>query len=195
MQRFTSLFVVTYLSMSKIGKKTITVPQGVTVTINGQHVEVKGPKGTLSYTALEGVSVVLEDNVITVSVADDSIRNLWGLTRTLVNNMVVGVSEGYTIKLHILWVGFGAKVNGQKLGLSLGFSHPVDFDLPQGIAATVEKDPKGNDIITLTWIDKQLIGETAAKIRKLKKPEPYKGKGIRYFGEQIKLKAGKAAKK
>jgi large subunit ribosomal protein L6 len=164
--------------MSKIGKKTITVP-----------------KGTLSYTALEGVSVVLEDNVITVSVADDSIRNLWGLTRTLVNNMVVGVSEGYTIKLHILWVGFGAKVNGQKLGLSLGFSHPVDFDLPQGIAATVEKDPKGNDIITLTWIDKQLIGETAAKIRKLKKPEPYKGKGIRYFGEQIKLKAGKAAKK
>lgn len=181
--------------MSKIGKKTITLPQGVTVAINGQEVVAKGPKGTLSYTALPGVFVVLEDNVVTVSVENDSLKNLWGLTRTLVNNLVVGVSEGYTIKLHILGVGFWAKVAGQKVDLALGFSHPVHFMLPEGIAGSVDKDPKGNDIITLTWIDKQLIGETAAKIRKLKKPEPYKGKGIRYFGEVIKLKAGKAAKK
>lgn len=181
--------------MSKIGKKVIIVPQGVTVTINNNVVSVKGPKGELSYTTLEGVNVSLEDTILAVSVDSEEKRNLWGLTRTLINNMVVGVSEGYTIKLHLLWVGFSAKLAGQNINLALGFSHPVVYHLPTGIGATVDKDPKGNDIITLTWIDKQLIGETAANLRKLKKPEPYKGKGIRYFGETVKLKAGKAAKK
>ena len=181
--------------MSKIGKKSISLPQGVTVTVDNGLVTVKWPKGTLSYQILQGVSVTVEETTVTVTVDSENIWNLWGLTRTLIQNMVTGVSEGYTKKLHILWVGFGAKLNGQKIGLSLGFSHPVEYLLPTGIAATIEKDPKGNDIITLTWIDKQLLGETAAKIRKLKQPEPYKGKGIRYIDEVIKLKAGKAAKK
>lgn len=181
--------------MSKIGKKPILLPNGVTVTIDNSVVSVKWSKGNLSYTLLSGVTASVEENTVVVAVDSDEIWNLWGLTRTLIQNMVTGVSEWYTKKLHILWVGFGAKSAWQKLNLSLGFSHPVEFALPTGISATVEKDPKGNDIITLTWIDKQLVGETAAKIRKLKEPEPYKGKGIRYIDETIKLKAGKAAKK
>lgn len=195
MQKFISLFVVTYLFMSKIGKKSISIPQGVTLTINWQDVAVKGPKGNLSYTLLAGVSAIVENDTIVVSIDNDDKKNLWGLSRTLIQNMVIGVSTWYTIKLHVLWVWFTAKVGGQKLALALGFSHPVDFLLPQGISAIVEKDAKWNDIITLTWIDKQLIGETAARIRRLKEPEPYKWKGIRYIDETIKLKAGKAAKK
>lgn len=181
--------------MSKIGKKPIALPSGVSVTVANACVTVKGPKGELSYTMLSGVSAAVEENTVVVSVSSDEIKNLWGLTRTLIQNMVTGVSEWYTIKLHILWVGFTAKTAWQKINLALWFSHPVEFPLPAWISAAVEKDTKGNDIITLTWIDKQLIGETAAKIRKLKKPEPYKGKGIRYMNETIKLKAGKAAKK
>ena len=181
--------------MSKIGKKPIALPNGVTVTVDNSVVSVKGSKGTLSYKMLQGVTATVEENTVTVAIDTDEKKNLWGLTRTLIQNMVTGVSEWYTIKLHVLWVGFTAKTAGQKLILALGFSHPVEYQLPQGIAAALEKDVKGNDIITLTWIDKQLIGETAAQIRKLKKPEPYKGKGIRYIDETIKLKAGKAAKK
>jgi large subunit ribosomal protein L6 len=181
--------------MSKIGKKPIALPSGVTVTVDGSLVTVKWSKGTLSYSLLHGVTVSLEETTVTVAIDTDEKKNLWGLTRTLIQNMVTGVSEWYTIKLHILWVWFGAKIAGQKVNLALWFSHPVEYVLPAGIAATIEKDTKGNDIITLTWIDKQLIWETAAKIRKLKAPEPYKGKGIRYIDETIKLKAGKAAKK
>lgn len=181
--------------MSKIGKKPIALPSGVTVTIDNSVVTVKGPKGSLSYTLLAGVNASVVDNTVVTSVDSEDKWNLWGLTRTLIQNMAIGVSEWYTKKLHVLWVWFTAKTAGQKLALSLGFSHPVEYPLPTGIAASVEKDAKGNDIITLTWIDKQLVGETAAKIRKLKEPEPYKGKGIRYIDETIKLKAGKAAKK
>jgi large subunit ribosomal protein L6 len=181
--------------MSKIGKKVILIPAGVTVTVDNSLVTVKGPKGSLNYTLLSGVLVSQDEGLLAVAVADDSKRNFWGLTRALIQNMVIGVSEGYTIKLHILGVGFGAKIAGKNIDLALGFSHPVKYTLPAAVDATVEKDPKGNDIITLTSIDKELIGETAAQIRRHKMPEPYKGKGIRFFGEQIKLKAGKAAKK
>ncbi|MEI7477863.1 MAG: 50S ribosomal protein L6 [bacterium] len=149
----------------------------------------------MSYTYLSGVNVEQQGENIVVTIDTQDKKNLRGLTRTLVQNMIVGVSEGYEKKLIILGVGFTAKIAGQKIVLALGFSHPVEFALPKGIAAVAEKDPKGNDIITLTGIDKQLIGETAATLKKLKTPEPYKGKGIRYFGETIKLKAGKAAKK
>lgn len=181
--------------MSKIGKKVISIPSGVTVQVENSLVKVKGPKGELSYKMLPGVNAVVEGDTVATSVDSDEIRNLWGLTRTLIQNMVTGVSTWYEIKLHVLWVGFTAKTAGQKLVFALGYAHPVEFVIPAGINATVDKDTKGNDIITLTGIDKQLIGESAARIRKLKKPEPYKGKGIRYFGETIKMKAGKSAKK
>lgn len=181
--------------MSKIGKKSIAIPSGVEVTISGQTVSVKGGKGTLSYTLLPGVSAVVADNEITVSIDNDEKKNLWGLSRTLIANMVDGVSKGYEKKLQVLGVGYTAKLQGTNLQLALGFSHPVVFPLPKVVTATVEKDAKGNDIITLTSIDKEVIGETAAKIRSLKAPEPYKGKGIRYIDEVVKLKAGKAAKK
>lgn len=137
----------------------------------------------------------ITENELVVSIEDDSKKNLWGLSRTLIANMVEGVSNGYEKKLHILGVGYSAKMQGNTIQLALGFSHPVVFNLPSDVTASVDKDPKGNDIITLISINKESIGETAAKIRKLRAPEPYKGKGIRYFGEQIKLKAGKAAKK
>ena len=181
--------------MSKIGKKSIAIPSGVEVTLSGSTVSVKGGKGTLSYTLLDGVIVVIENDAIIVSVDSDEKRNLWGLSRTLIANMVHGVSTGYEKKLQVLGVGYTAKLQGTNLLLALGFSHPVNFEVPKIVTVAVEKDPKGNDIITLTSIDKEVIGETAAKIRALKKPEPYKGKGIRYIDEVIKLKAGKAAKK
>ncbi len=181
--------------MSKIGKKSIAIPSGVEVTINGKEVSVKGGKGTLSYTLLEGVNAEVKDDAVVVSIDDDSKKNLWGLSRTLIANMVEGVSAGYEKKLQVLGVGFSAKVQGENIQLALGFSHPVVFKLPKDVAASVDKDSKGNDIITLTSINKESIGEAAAKIRSLRKPEPYKGKGIRYLGEQVKMKAGKAAKK
>ena len=181
--------------MSKVGKKVIAIPSGVEVTINGKDLTVKGPKGQLSYTFLDGVDVSVKDNEITVFVADEEKRNLWGLTRTLIANMVEGVTHGYEKKLLVMGVGFNAKLEGKKLVLSLGFSHKVNFEIPQNIEVKVEQDAKGNAIITLNGIDKQYLGEITAKLKSLKKPEPYKGKGIRYFDEYIKLKPGKATKK
>ncbi|MBP6910084.1 50S ribosomal protein L6 [Patescibacteria group bacterium] len=181
--------------MSKIGKKSIAIPSGIEVTINGQTVSVKGTKGTLSYTLLQGVSAVIADGEITVSIDHDDKKNLWGLSRTLIANMIEGLHKGYEKKLQVLGVGYTAKMQGTNLQLALGFSHPIVFNVPKVVTASTEKDPKGNDIITLVSIDKEVIGETAAKIRALKAPEPYKGKGIRYIDEVIKLKAGKAAKK
>jgi len=181
--------------MSKIGKKSIAMPSGVEAKLTGQTLAVKGSKGTLSYTLLDGVVVTVEGNDITVSVSDETKKNLRGLSRTLIANMVVGVSEGYKKQLQVLGVGYTAKLQGTTLQLALGFSHPITFPLPEIVKGSVEKDPKGNDIITLVSIDKEIIGETAAKIRALKSPEPYKGKGIRYIDEVVKLKAGKAAKK
>lgn len=181
--------------MSKIGKKSIAIPSGIEVTVNGQTVSVNGSKGTLSYTLLPGVMAVVADGEVTVSIDSDDKKNLWGLSRTLIANMVEGLSQGYEKKLQVLGVGYTAKLQGKNIQFALGFSHPILFQVPTVVTATIEKDAKGNDIITLTSIDKEVIGETAAKIRALKAPEPYKGKGIRYMDEVIKLKAGKAAKK
>jgi len=181
--------------MSKIGKKPIVVPEWVEVKLEGKNVIVKGPKGELSYETLDCVKVEQQGNTIILSIDNDDNKKFWGLTRTLIANMIEGVINGYEKKLHIIGVGYGAKLQGKQIELSLGFSHKVDFVFPDGIEVTIEQDPKGNTIVTFKGIDKQLVGEVAAKMRALRKPEPYKGKGIRYFDEQIKLKAGKAAAK
>ena len=181
--------------MSKIGKLPIAIPAGVEVTITNNLVKVKGPKGELEYQTLDCITLKQEENTIVVAVDTKDNRKFWGLTRTLIANMIEGVVNGYEKKLHIIGVGYGAQVQGNKIILSLGLSHKAEFELPTGVTASVEQDPKGNAILTLQSIDKQLVGQVAAKIRDLRKPEPYKGKGIRYFGEEIKLKPGKAAKK
>lgn len=180
--------------MSKIGKSPVTIPNGVDVTINWKEVKVKGTKGELSYTVLEWVNVVNEGWSVIVSVDSEEIKNLWGLTRTLIFNMVEWVTNGYTKSLMILWVGYWVKMQGSDISLQLWFSHPVVYKVPKGIVVSVDKDPKWNHLIKVEGIDKQQVWEVASKIRSLKKPEPYKGKGIRYIDEVIKLKPGKAAK-
>lgn len=181
--------------MSKIGKKHIAIPSGVEINIQNQTVTVKGPKGTLSYTLLDGVLANVEDNAIIVSITSDDKKSLWGLTRTLISNMVHGVSEGFQKKLLLMGVWYSAKKEGNGILFALGLSHKVKFDIPASLQCEVDQDAKGNYIITLSGIDKQYLGEITAKIRELKKPEPYKGKGIRYFDEIVKFKAGKTAKK
>lgn len=178
--------------MSRIGKKPIIVPTGVTVQIEGQKVNVKGQKGELSFNFHRLVNFEKHDGIVKVSVKkteDKKSRELWGLSRVLLSNMIEGVTKGFQKKLEINGVGYRAAVAGQKLNLELGFSHPVEFMLPKGIEAKVEKN-----IITISGIDKQLVGETAARIRALRKPEPYKGKGIKYVDEVIRRKAGKVVK-
>ncbi len=181
--------------MSKVGKKVIVLPSGVEATLQGHLLSIKGPKGTLSYTFLDGVQVTIENNELSVFVADEEKKNLWGLTRTLISNMVVGVTQGYQKKLMVMWVWYWAQLEWKKIILSLWFSHKVNFEVPQTIEVAIEQDPKWNTIITLNGIDKQYLWEVAARIKALKKPEPYKGKWIRYFDEYIKLKPGKATKK
>ena len=179
--------------MSRIGKYPVPVPSGVDVTIDGAVVTVKGPKGTLSHTVPEPISVNrAEDGALVVSRPDDEreSRSLHGLTRTLIANLVTGVTQGYERKLEIVGTGYRAVAKGSSVELALGFSHPVVVDPPEGITITVE----GNNKLTVAGIDKQQVGEVAANIRKLRKPEPYKGKGVRYAGEQIRRKAGKAGK-
>ncbi len=179
--------------MSRIGKYPVPVPAGVDVTIDGAVVTVKGPKGTLSHTVVEPLAVSRDDDgAIVVSRPDDEreSRSLHGLTRTLLANCVVGVTQGYERKLEIVGTGYRAVAKGSSVELALGFSHPVVVDPPQGITVTVESPTK----LTVAGIDKQLVGETAANIRKLRLPEPYKGKGVRYAGEQVRRKAGKAGK-
>lgn len=178
--------------MSRIGKLPIVIPAGVTLTIDGQHVDVKGPKGNLSLDLHHRVTLKQADNQATVVVTDPDLqsdRALWGLTRMLVANMIIGVTAGYQKKLEINGVGFKASVSGNKLNMNLGFSHPIEHDIPAGITVTMEKN-----IMTVAGIDKQLVGETAATIRRYKKPEPYKGKGIKYIDEVIHRKAGKVVK-
>ena len=178
--------------MSRVGKKPLTIPSGVTVSVADDMIAVKGPKGQLSLALHPSVTIGQEGPVLTVGVKDETNvkhRALWGLFRRLVENMVVGVSKGYEIKLEINGVGFKAAMQGKVLKLDVGFSHEVDFTVPEGTAVTVEKN-----IIAVSGIDKQLVGETASQIRRIKKPEPYKGKGIKYVDEQIRRKAGKAAK-
>ena len=178
--------------MSRIGRSPITVPGGVDVNIDGRTVTVKGPKGTLSQTVVEPIEVSLEDGVISVSRPNDiqKVRGLHGLTRTLINNMVVGVTDGYKKTLVIQGVGYRVVAKGKNLEFSLGYSHPITVEPPEGITFTVEKPTQ----LVVEGIDKQLVGEIAARIRKLRKPDPYKGKGVRYEGEQIRRKVGKAGK-
>ena len=179
--------------MSRIGRLPIDVPANVTVTIDGQDVTVKGPKGELALTVASPIEVKLEDAQVLVTRPDDEreSRSLHGLTRTLVNNMVIGVTEGYEKKLEIVGVGYRVISKGpQQLEFQLGFSHPVIIDAPEGITFTVEKPTA----FSVQGIDKQVVGEVAANIRKLRKPEPYKGKGVRYAGERIRRKVGKAGK-
>ena len=170
----------------------IDVPAGVTVSIDGQHVSVKGPKGELALTVAEPIQVSLEENQVVVTRPNEErlSKSLHGLTRTLINNNIIGVTQGYEKKLEVVGTGYRVAAKGQGLELSLGFSHSVTVDPPEGISFAVE----GNDKITVMGIDKQAVGETAANIRKLRKPEPYKGKGVRYAGEHVRRKAGKAGK-
>ena len=179
--------------MSRIGKLPIAVPSGVTVTIDQAHVTVKGPKGTLSHTVAAPITVTQNDGVLDVNRPDDERESkaLHGLSRTLVNNMVVGVTDGYEKKLEIVGVGYRVLSKGPtQLEFQLGYSHSITFDAPEGITFAVETPTK----MAVSGIDKQLVGETAANIRKLRKPEPYKGKGVRYAGEQVRRKVGKAGK-
>jgi len=179
--------------MSRIGKQPITVPSGVDVTIDDRHVVVKGPRGTLEHDVPETISVAREGDDLVVTRPDDERENrsLHGLTRSLVANMVTGVSQGFTRDLEIVGVGYRAVAQGPtKLELQLGFSHPVTVDAPEGITFEVPAPTR----ITVQGADKQLVGQVAADIRKLRKPEPYKGKGIRYAGERVQRKAGKSAK-
>ena len=178
--------------MSRIGKLPITVPGGVDVKIDGQQVTVKGPKGELVLVVAEPIRVAFEEGQVQVTRPDEEreSRALHGLTRTLINNNIVGVTEGFSKQLEVVGTGYRVQQKGSGLELALGFSHPVLFDPPEGINLAVE----GNTKITVSGISKQAVGEAAANIRKLKKPEPYKGKGIRYAGEVVRRKAGKAGK-
>jgi large subunit ribosomal protein L6 len=175
--------------MSRIGKKPIDVPNGVQVTIEGQTVTVKGPKGELAWTLIDDVVPAREGETIVLTKRDDSPRAqaMWGLSRTLVNNMVVGVTQGYERTLELVGVGYRAAMKGQALSMQLGFSHDVDMKPPQGISFAVPKQTE----IRISGIDKQLVGEIAARIRRLRPPEPYKGKGVRYAGEHVRRKEGK----
>ena len=178
--------------MSRIGKLPIPLPAGVTVEINGQDVAVKGPKGELKLTVSKPITVSQEDGSVIVASPDDEAvsKSLHGLTRSLIANNVHGVSEGFTKALEIVGTGYRAALKGATVELSLGFSHPVLVTPPEGITLVVE----GNTKIIVSGIDKQAVGEMAANIRKLRKPEPYKGKGVRYEGERVRRKAGKAGK-
>ena len=183
--------------MSRIGKLPVSLPQGVTVTVdNGNVVKVKGPLGELTQKVDADIKVAVEGGVVTVSRPTDQPRHrsLHGLYRALINNMVVGVSTGYTIKQELVGVGFRVEVKGQILEFSLGFSHDIHFELPKEVKGEAEPVKKGaNPILVLKSADKQLLGMVAAKIRSLRKPEPYKGKGIKFVGEQLRRKAGKSA--
>ena len=176
--------------MSRIGKSPIPVPAGVEVNISGSDVSVKGPKGQLQLTVASPITVALADGQVVVTRPDDErvSRSLHGLTRTLIANQIIGVTQGYTKGLEIVGTGFRVAAKGQALEFSLGYSHSITVNQPAGISFAVE----GNTKITVSGIDKQAVGEVAANIRKLRKPEPYKGKGVRYAGEVVRRKAGKS---
>ncbi len=175
--------------MSRIGKKPVELPSGVTASISGQTVEVKGPKGTHSFTATDDVTIVVEDNAVTVTPRGTSkrARQQWGMSRTVVANMVQGVTNGFKKELEITGVGYRAQAQGNVLKLNLGLSHEVNFDVPAGVTVTT---PKPTEVI-IEGTDPQLVGQVAANIREWRKPEPYKGKGIKYKGEFIFRKEGK----
>jgi large subunit ribosomal protein L6 len=178
--------------MSRIGRLPIAVPTTVDVTIEGRTLTIKGPRGTLTRAIHPDMSVSREDTTIVVSrpTEQKTHKQLHGLTRTLINNMVIGVSDGYRKGLEITGVGYRAALNGKKLQLNLGYSHPIEIDPPEGISFEVETPTR----LAVLGIDKELVGQIAAKVRSTRKPEPYKGKGVRYAGEQVRRKAGKAGK-
>ncbi len=178
--------------MSRIGRAPITVPSGVDVAVEGQKVTITGPRGTLSHTVDQPISVAVDDGVVSVSRPDDERENrsLHGLSRSLLNNLVVGVSQGYERKLEIHGVGYRVQLQGTTLVFALGYSHPVRVEAPDGITFTVESPTR----FGVQGIDKQLVGQVAANIRRLRRPDPYKGKGVRYAGEQIRRKVGKTGK-
>ena len=178
--------------MSRIGRLPIPVPAGVDVSIDGSLVTVKGPKGSLTHTVVEPISISREDGELVVTRPDDErdSRARHGLTRTLVNNMVVGVTQGYTKSMEIVGVGYRVVAKGSNLEFALGYSHPVPVEAPKGITFIVESPIR----FRVEGIDKQLVGEVAANIRKLRKPDPYKGKGVRYAGEVVRRKVGKTGK-
>ncbi|HEY2178785.1 MAG TPA: 50S ribosomal protein L6 [Caulobacteraceae bacterium] len=175
--------------MSRIGKQPIAIPAGVTIAVDGQSVSVKGPKGELSWTVSEEIAVRQGEGELTLSPRDESARAraMWGLSRTLVNNMVVGVTTGYERTLELVGVGYRAAMKGQALSMQLGYSHDVEIPAPPGVTFQVPRPVE----VRISGIDKQLVGETAARIRKIRPPEPYKGKGVRYAGEQVRRKEGK----
>ena len=175
--------------MSRIGKKPVALPKGVTASVEGQTVKVKGPKGELSVKLVSDVSATLQDGTISVMPREGAERGpqMWGLSRTLVNNLVEGVTNGFTQKLEIQGVGYRAAVQGKVLNLQLGFSHDVPYAIPPGITIVTEKPT----MIAVSGIDKQLVGQVAAEIRSWRPPEPYKGKGVRYEGEYVRRKEGK----
>jgi large subunit ribosomal protein L6 len=178
--------------MSRIGKVPVAIPEKVEVKVDGAFVSVKGPNGQLEYTFTDKVKIALADKEITVNPIDESkeARSLWGTTRTLISNMVVGTSEGFKRTLEFTGVGYKAAVKGDTIVLNLGYSHPIDYVLPKGVQAKVTKN-----VIDLTGCDKELVGFAAAKIRSFRPPEPYKGKGVKYSDETIIRKAGKAGSK
>jgi len=178
--------------MTRIGKQPVPIPKGVEVKIDDQKVTVKGPKGSLEFDFHRRVNFEMKDDQILVSVnrpEEKKSRELWGLSRVLISNMVKGVSEGFSKQLEINGVGYKAAVAGKKLTVNAGYSHPIDMEAPEGLEVKVDKN-----IITVSGIDKQAVGQFAAKIRDIRKPEPYKGKGIKYMDEQIRRKAGKVVK-
>jgi large subunit ribosomal protein L6 len=181
--------------MSRIGKAIITIPAGITVTEKEGVVTVKGPKGELTQELTEGITLEQNDGVLTFSRPSDSKqhRALHGLYRALINNMILGTTEGFTKKLELVGVGYRASHTGQKLELALGFSHGIVLELPKEVVIDTLTEKGKNPIITLTSYDKQLLGMVAAKIRSFRKPEPYKGKGVRFVGENVRRKAGKSA--
>ena len=176
--------------MSRIGKQPVLIPGGVTVEVSGQTVAVKGAKGECSYTAPGCIAVAVEDNKVIVSRTDDSKHGkaMFGTVRSLISNMILGVSQGYRKELAIEGVGYKAQMKGQEIVLSLGFSHEINYSIPDGIVV----DVKGGTSVSIEGIDKQLVGEVAARIRSYAPAEPYKGKGVRYVGEQVRRKEGKA---
>ena len=178
--------------MSRIGRLPIDVPSAVNVTIDGSAINVKGPKGELSLVVPSPIEVALEDGQLLVTRPDDerNSRSLHGLTRTLIANQIIGVTEGYSKGLEVVGTGYRVAAKGESLEFALGYSHSITIDPPKGISFTVE----GNNKVTVNGIDKQAVGEVAANIRKLRKPEPYKGKGVRYAGEVVRRKAGKSGK-
>jgi large subunit ribosomal protein L6 len=181
------------IAMSRIGKMPVAIPSGVEVNLQGQSISVKGPKGTLSHNVPELIKIAKEESSIVLTRANDerAAKSLHGLSRTLVANMITGVTQGYSKKIVITGVGYKVALKGKDLDFALGYSHPIAFPAPAGITFTVESPTE----FTISGVDKQLVGETAAKIQKLRKSDPYKGKGLHLLGQRIRRKAGKTGKK